>query len=217
MASGSVVVATPSGAGHIVLTVPRFTPAAGSRPAALVVLGHGASGDSEAADILAVRDALTAVRCVVVRTIQPYRVAGRRVPAPVAQLDVAFAALVAAARTYVPVDTPLVVGGRSNGARVAARTALGLGAAALLALSFPLRPPRRPEVSRAGELQGAGVPALVLQGERDQFGTPGELAAAVDGTEVHRIQGAGHSPKPGAALAAAAELAAAWVISQVGD
>ncbi|MGP3633992.1 alpha/beta hydrolase family protein, partial [Streptomyces sp. 24-1644] len=70
---------------------------------------------------------------------------------------------------------PVVAGGRSAGARVACRTASGLGARAVLALSFPLHPPGRPEKSRADELLGAGVPTLVVQGGNDPFGRPAEF------------------------------------------
>ena len=212
-----IVVATPFGPGHLLLDGQRFATATSAPPVALVVIGHGASGDADAPDILAVRDALLAAGCAVARTVQPYRVAGRRVPAPVAQLDVAFALLVAEACRHVPEQVPLVVGGRSNGARVAARSANTLGAVALLALSFPLHPPGRPERSRAPELARAAVPALVLQGQRDAFGDPAELAVAVPGPQIHSIPAAGHSPRAGPALTEAALMAAAWVLRTVRD
>jgi len=111
-------------------------------------------------------------------------VAGRRAPVTVAaRLDEAFRAAVAAARAETG-EVPLVVGGRSAGARVACRTALSLGAAGVVALAFPLHPPGRPERSRLEELLGAGVPVLVVQGERDPFGRPGEFPAAPDTTLV---------------------------------
>jgi predicted alpha/beta-hydrolase family hydrolase len=204
-------VATRFGAGHILLEPVLSTPL-GPRPArAVVVIGHGASGGPGAPDIVAVAAALTSAGCVVLRTVQPYRVAGRRVPAPVPQLDEAFTALVGEARRLAP-GVPLVVGGRSNGARVAARTATALDASAVLALSFPLHPPSRPERSRADELARAGVPAFVLQGEKDPFGTPAQVASAVPGVVVHPVAGAGHSPKAGPALDSAAAAAADWVV-----
>lgn len=212
-----MVVDTPHGAGHIVLDARGFTPGGADRPTALVVLGHGASGAWDTADLAAFRDTLTAAGCVVVRSVQPYAVAGRRLPAPVAHLDAAYCALVARAREQVAGGVPLVVGGRSNGARVAARTAAALGARALLAISFPLTPPGRPETSRAGELAAAGVPTLVVQGERDTFGTPAQLAVAVPGLRTLGIAGAGHSPRGGPALTQAARDAADWVLDQVGD
>jgi predicted alpha/beta-hydrolase family hydrolase len=67
-------------------------------------------------------------------------------------------------------DLPLVTGGRSSGARVACRTAAATGAAGVLCLAFPLVAPSG--VSRQEELDGAGVPVLVVQGARDRFGMP---------------------------------------------
>jgi hypothetical protein len=107
---------------------------------------------------------------------QPYRVAGRRSPAPARQLDGAWTAVVAALEREQLAALPLVVGGRSAGARVACRTAEITGAAGVLCLAFPLQPPRRaagaPAPSRIAELDGVTVPTLVIQGERDPFGIP---------------------------------------------
>ena len=102
---------------------------------------------------------------------QPYRVAGRRAPAPAAQLDAAWLAVVAAIRPALP-GLPLVVGGRSSGARVACRTASAAEAVAVLCLAFPVHPPGRPEKDRLAELAAPTVPVLVVQGERDPFGRP---------------------------------------------
>jgi predicted alpha/beta-hydrolase family hydrolase len=107
---------------------------------------------------------------------QPYRVAGRRSPAPAPQLDAAWLAVLRRLRRGSLGDVPLVTGGRSSGARVACRTAAAAGAAGVLCLAFPLRPPRRsggaPASSRIDELDGVEVPVLVVQGERDMFGMP---------------------------------------------
>jgi predicted alpha/beta-hydrolase family hydrolase len=131
-----------------------------------LVLGHGAGGGIDAADLLALADQLPSRGVSVFRVEQPWRVAGRRVAAPPPTLDVAWRAVLGA----LDVTGPLVVGGRSAGARVACRTAVSLGAVGALALAFPLHPPGRPENSRLPELVGAGVPTLVLQGARDPFG-----------------------------------------------
>jgi len=141
----------------------------------LVVLGHGAGGGVEARDLLAVTARLSADGWSVARVEQPYRVAGRRAPAPAAQLDAAWLAVVASLRERY--DGPLVAGGRSSGGRVACRTAATAGASAVVCLAFPLRPPRTPERSRADELAAVDVPVLVVQGERDQFGGPEDFAA----------------------------------------
>jgi uncharacterized protein len=145
-------------------------------PNGLVALGHGAGGGVEAPDLLAVTAALVAAGWSVARVEQPYRVAGSRAPAPAPRLDTAFAAVVVSLRITVPTGR-LVLGGRSSGARVACRTATVVGADAVLALGFPLHPPWRPEASRLAELEAAGVPALVLQGDRDPFGSAAQFPA----------------------------------------
>jgi predicted alpha/beta-hydrolase family hydrolase len=108
----------------------------------------------------------------VLRVEQPWRVAGKRVaPAP-ARLDVAWTAVLDRLRGDGVLTGPLVLGGRSAGARVACRTATALGAIGVLALAFPLHPPGRPEKSRQAELDAVGLPVLVVQGESDPFGMP---------------------------------------------
>ncbi|MFG2058286.1 alpha/beta family hydrolase [Micromonospora sp. NPDC048930] len=137
----------------------------------VLVLGHGAGGDVAAPDLVAVRDAVVAAGVGVVRVTQPYRVAGRRAPAPAGHLDEAWTAVLAVLRERHPDVARWVVGGRSSGARVACRTATAVGAAGIVALAFPLHPPGRPERSRADELR-TGLPTLVVNGDRDPFGMP---------------------------------------------
>jgi predicted alpha/beta-hydrolase family hydrolase len=161
---------------------------------ALLVLTHGAGGGVESADLLAVRGAALKSGIAVARLTQPYRLAGRRSPSAPAKQDEAWLAAMAALRRRRGVGAvPLIVGGRSNGARVACRTAAASGAVGVLALAFPLHPPGRPELSRLAELDGAGVPVLVVQGDRDPFGMP---PAAAD-RRVVVIPGADHSLKRG--------------------
>jgi len=137
-------------------------------PRGVLALGHGAGGGVEAPDLVAVRDAAVAVGFTVARITQPYRVAGRRAPAPAGQLDTAWLAVVGTLG-----GAPLIVGGRSSGARVACRTAAAAGAVGVLALAFPVHPPGRPEKSRLAELS-TGLPTLVVSGDRDPFGMPPE-------------------------------------------
>ena len=143
-------------------------------PRAALVLGHGAGGGVTAPDLVAARDAALAEGLAVALVEQPYRVAGRRSPAPVGRLDEAWAAVVESLRAGPFAGLPLVVGGRSLGARVACRTAEATGAVGVLCLAFPLRPPRRSgdAPSRLPELDAVTVPVLVVQGERDPFGIP---------------------------------------------
>lgn len=176
MTSSEVVeVATPHGPGRL-----HRDPAA--EPLACLVLGHGAGNGVESHDLAALAEALPEQGVSVVRLEQPWRVAGRKVATAPPTLD---AALLAALAVLPGADreVPLVLGGRSAGARSAARCAVDAGAAGVLLLAFPLHPPGRPERSRRPELDlplAAGVPTLVVQGERDAFGGPGALAAAYD-------------------------------------
>ena len=122
------------------------------------------------ADLVAATEAALAERISVALVEQPYRVAGRRSPAPARQLDAAWIAVA----EHLAFELPLVAGGRSLGARVACRTADRTGAVAVLCLAFPLHPPGRPDKSRLPELEAVPVPVLVVQGERDPFGMPPE-------------------------------------------
>ncbi len=152
---------------------------------AALVLGHGAGGGVTAPDLVAVTGVARAEGIGVVLVEQPYRVAGRRSPAPARQLDVAWEAVVDDLRAGVLEGLPLLVGGRSAGARVACRTAQKTGAVAVLCLAFPLQPPRRSggavPPSRLFELDAVTVPTLVVQGASDPFGMP---PAATDRTVV---------------------------------
>ncbi|GAB3415544.1 alpha/beta hydrolase family protein [Flindersiella endophytica] len=187
------------------------------RVRATLVLGHGAGGGPDAQDLEALSAGLLEFDISVIRVEQPWHVAGKPVaPAP-ASLDRAWEAVIGQLRSR----TPTFFGGRSAGARVACRTARRLGAVGCLALAFPLHPPKRPEKSRLDELVGARVPTLVVQGERDPFGTPEEFPPSVDLTIV---PSAGHEfrvPKSAAvtqdeALDIIVEAAGEWIIRIVG-
>jgi len=141
------------------------------------VLGHGAGGGVESPDLLAAKDAALAAAMTVVLVEQPYRVAGRRSPAPANQLDAAWISALEQLRAGELDGLPVMCGGRSSGARVACRTASDVGAVAVLCLAFPVHPPGRgddPTKSRLHELDAVTVPTLVVQGERDPFGRPPE-------------------------------------------
>ncbi len=157
-------------------------------PVATLLLGHGAGGGPEAPDLAALAAELPREGVTVLRLEQPWRLAGRRVAPRPAVLD---ACLVAVADRLRP-RTPLVLGGRSAGARSAARTAHHLGASGVLALSYPLHPPGRPDRSRLDELAGVRLPVLVVQGEVDPFGRPEEFPESVD---LAVVPGADHSFK----------------------
>jgi predicted alpha/beta-hydrolase family hydrolase len=139
---------------------------------------------------------------------QPYRVAGRRTPAPARQLDEAWLAVASALAAGPFAGLSLIFGGRSSGARVACRTATLGDAVAVLCLAFPVHPPGRPDRSRINELDGVGVPVLVVQGERDPFGRPDP----VEGREVVLLPG-DHSLKTD--LAALERTVAQWLARQL--
>ena len=199
----TVEIATPLGTARAHVT---------AGPGALrgtLVLGHGAGGGVASVDLVAVAGEASGAGWRVVRVEQPWRVAGKRIaPAP-PRLDEAWSVVLASLRDTGVLTGPLVLGGRSAGARVACRTAVAEGAAGVLALAFPLHPPGRPEKSRAGELTAAGVPLVVVQGETDAFGAPADVAAVLSGqagASVYAVPG-DHSLKKNVDLVAAAALA----------
>jgi uncharacterized protein len=158
---------TAAGPARVLLDQPE-------RPKFLVVLTHGAGGRPDTADVLAVRDAARALGAATALVTQPYRVRGGRAPGSAARQDAAWVELVDALRgeTARDVALPLIQCGRSNGARVACRTAGQVGAAGVVALAFPLHPPGQPAKSRDQELRDAGTSVLVINGDRDPFGVP---------------------------------------------
>jgi predicted alpha/beta-hydrolase family hydrolase len=156
-----------------------------------------------AKDLVAAAQAASDAGLSVALVEQPYRVAGRRSPAPAPQLDTAWIAVLEHLRAHDLAGLALITGGRSSGARVACRTAADTGAAAVLCLAFPVHPPGRPEKTRLPELDAVSVPVLVVQGERDPFGMP----PAAPGREVVTVPGT-HSLS---AVAPVREAIAAWL------
>lgn len=163
----------------------RLVTSPATDPVAVLLLSHGAGNGIDTRDLEALAAALPRHGVTVVRLEQPWKVGGRRIATPPQTLDDALLAAVQWLRANPAYDgLPLVLGGRSAGARSAARCAQAAAAAGCLALAFPLHPPGRPERSRAAELTGAGVPTLVVQGERDTMGRPDEFPEAIDGLDL---------------------------------
>ena len=174
-----------------------------------LVLGHGAGGGVESGDLVAVAGAAAAGGWHVVRVEQPWRVAGRRLAPGPPRLDEAWTVVLDRLRDDGRLEGTLVVGGRSAGARVACRTAAAQGAAGVLALAFPLHPPRRPERSRAAELTAVSAPLVVVQGETDPMGRPADVATALagrSGASVYAVPG-DHALERNVGVVAAAALA----------
>ncbi len=185
-------------------------------PVATLVLGHGAGKGVQARDLVALADALPRQGISVFRLEQPWRVAGKAVAARPDKLDEATTACLNAIR----VRTPIVLGGRSAGARVACRLARPLGAVGCLALAFPLRPPGTADSTRLPELEAVGLPTFVIQGERDAFGGPDAFPASVDLTVVPDADHGFAVPKRAAlsqdeTLAVIVEAVIEWVTARV--
>ena len=199
---GDLEVGTVEGAAVVHLVSPPG-------PRGLLALGHGAGGGVTAADLTAVREEALRRGWEVALVVQPWKVAGRRIATAPARLDAAWLDVVRHLRARDGRENrPLVLGGRSAGARVACRTAGLLDARAVCCLAFPLHPPGRPERTRAPELV-TGVPTLVVQGQRDAFGTRAEVAAAAPaGVRVVGVEG-DHSLKT--APARIGRVVAAWL------
>lgn len=203
------LVPTPLGAARLVVRRAK-------RPQATLVLTHGAGGGIDAPDLVRLARTLPQQDVSVTLVEMPWRVQGKKLAPRPEAIDEAFLAVLNAMR----MRSPLVLGGRSAGARSACRIARDVGAKGVLALSFPLHPPGRPERSRLPELLGARVPVLVVQGERDPFGTPAEFPSKVDlavvpgadhGMKVPRSAGVGQDE----ALAVVLEATLEWVVREV--
>jgi predicted alpha/beta-hydrolase family hydrolase len=176
-----------------------------------LVLGHGAGGGIESADLVAVASEAATAGWRVVRVEQPWRVVGRRIAVAPPKLDEGWTTVLRHLRATAVLEGPLVLGGRSAGARVACRTAAELDAAGVLALAFPLHPPGKPGKSRAPELTAVAVPLVVVQGETDAFGAPADVAAVLAGhgrASVYAVPG-DHSLKRNVDVVAAA--AVSWL------
>ncbi len=200
---------TPHGEGRLVTSQSRS-------PFATLLLSHGAGAGIDTPDLDALARHLPRNGITVVRFEQPWKVAGRKVATAPATLDDGLTAAANKLRTR----TPLVVGGRSAGARSAARCARLLGATGCLALAFPLHPPGRPDKSRLPELRAARIPTLVVQGERDAMGRPEEFPDDVDLCVVpgadHSFKVSARGPVTGAeAMAIVVETTLEWILREV--
>jgi predicted alpha/beta-hydrolase family hydrolase len=197
----------------------RLTVSVAADPRAVLWLGHGAGGGIGAVDLAALASLLPALGITVARYEQPWRVAGKKIAPRPATLDIAW-------RETAPVvaelaaGLPIIVGGRSAGARVACRTADDLDAIAAVCLAFPLHPPGRPAASRLEELLQPSVPVLVLQGDRDTFGTASDIEREVGGRNAIRtvpVAGADHGMRVLKSSPHTARDVAALVTASVAD
>jgi predicted alpha/beta-hydrolase family hydrolase len=203
------LVPTPQGDARLVVRRAK-------RPVATLVLTHGAGGGIEAPDLLRLARTLPQQEVSVTLVEMPWRLQGKRLAPRPELIDQSFLAVLNAMR----MRSPLIVGGRSAGARSACRIARSVGAKGVLALSFPLHPPGRPESSRLDELLGTRVPTLVVQGENDPFGTPAEFPSQVDMAVVPAADHAMRVPKSAQisqedALAVVLEATLEWIVREI--
>jgi predicted alpha/beta-hydrolase family hydrolase len=186
------------------------------RPVATLVMTHGAGGGIDAPDLARLARTLPQQEVSVTLVEMPWRVQGRKLAPRPELIDQAYLAVLNSMR----MRSPLIIGGRSAGARSACRIARAVGAKGVLALSFPLHPPGKPESSRVRELMGSGVPTLVVQGERDPFGRPEEFPSDVDLAVVPSADHSLHVPKSAPvtqddALAVVLEATLEWAVREI--
>ena len=206
-----IPVDTPQGPGRF------FLDPAGD-PSAILVLGHGAGGGTNAADLELLARRLPERGVSVARFEQPWRTAGRKVGSRPPQLDDAWVPALRWLRTQPWGQQQLFVGGRSAGARVACRTADQVDAEGVVCLAFPLHLPGQPEKSRLAELLTPTVPRLVLQGSNDSFGGSAEIRTAIGtagGITVVELPGADHGYRVAKASSFSAADLRATLVDQV--
>jgi len=166
-----------------------------------LLLAHGAGGGAGQHTLLALEQRLD----LPVRRMEfAYRRQGRRWPdrAPKLVAEVRQRAREFARQLGVDIGE-LALGGRSLGGRMCSMAvAEGLPAAALVLLSYPLHPPKRPDRLRVAHFGEIDVPTLFVSGDRDPFGTPEELAAEIGAiagpVTVRWLKGQRHEPKAAA-------------------
>lgn len=186
------------------------------RPIATLVLTHGAGGGIDSPDLVRLARTLPQLDVSVTLVEMPWRVQGKPLAPRPALIDQTYRTVLDAMR----MRSPLVLGGRSAGARSACRIGRSVGAAGVLALAFPLHPPGKPESSRLEELLGARLPTLVVQGGNDPFGRPEEFPEGIDLAVVPEADHGLKVPKraqldQGEALSIVLEATLEWIVREV--
>jgi len=170
---------------------------------ALLVLAHGAGAGQRHPFMVRVARGLAERGIDVVTFDFPYMQHKRKVPDKAPVLEAAFREAIAEARALVTDRHALFIGGKSMGGRIATHLAAGwtdltIGALrGVIALGYPLHPPGKPDQLRIAHLPSIRVPMLIVQGERDAFGTPQELEPIIEPlpsrVTLHRVAGGDHS------------------------
>jgi uncharacterized protein len=191
---------------------------------ALIVLAHGAGAGHRHPFMVSIAKALAERGIDAVTFNFPYMEQRRRAPDRAPVLEACFRDVVRAVRVRPALrSSRLFIGGKSMGGRMATHLAAQGDVDALagvIALGYPLHPPGKPEQARSAHLPAINVPVLIVQGERDAFGTPAELAPVIESMHadvmLHVVTGGDHSlavkgkTMPDM-LDAVAAVVAAWV------
>jgi uncharacterized protein len=148
-----------------------------------LILGHGAGAGQNSTFMVNFAAALASRGIETITFNFAYTEAGRRVPDRNDRLEAAWRRMIAAYRNgELGTRARLAIGGKSMGGRIASQVAAGEddgagdGIAGLVFLGYPLHPPGRPDKLRSAHLPRIRAPMLFVQGSRDTFGTPEELA-----------------------------------------
>jgi predicted alpha/beta-hydrolase family hydrolase len=175
-----------------------------AQPVATLILAHGAGAGQHHPFMVGFARALAAQGIEVVTFNFPYTEHKRRLPdrPPVLEACYLRAIGAVAGRHHGSSSTPLFIGGKSMGGRIATQLAAVHGElpiAGLVLLGYPLHPPGRPDQRRDRHLAEIKRPLLFVQGSRDGFGTPLELAPVLRALRpapaVHVVEGGDHSFK----------------------
>ena len=176
-----------------------------------LLLAHGAGSNANTAILKAVSARLcdpygwTVLRCDL-----PFRQrhAGPPRPTEAAADREGLRQALAVLREAVGASARLFLGGHSYGGRQATMLAaedLGLDAAGMLLMSYPLHPPGKPEKLRTAHLPSVRLPAFFAHGSRDDFGTREEMETALKlipaATQLMIVEAAGHDLGGGKKLA----------------
>jgi hypothetical protein len=173
------------------------------RVGATLILAHGAGAGQQSAFITGFARAIAALGVDVVTFNFLYTEQRRRLPDRAPLLEACYRAVIEAVREQLETAShTLFIGGKSMGGRIATQVAAAdrdMRIAGLVLLGYPLHPPGRPEHRRDAHLPAVKRPMLFVQGERDTFGTPAELApilaTLVPQPTLHVVAGGDHSLK----------------------
>jgi predicted alpha/beta-hydrolase family hydrolase len=182
-----------AGAATTALAYPAGTPRVG----AALILGHGAGAGQGSTFMVDFAHAISALGVDVITFNFLYTEQHRRIPDRGPVLEACYRSVMAAVHAEVAsAGRALFIGGKSMGGRIATQVAAAdraLPIAGLVLLGYPLHPPGRPTERRDKHLPAVGRPMLVVQGTRDAFGTPAELAPVMDAigpsASIHIVSG----------------------------